>query len=107
LSIWEKLGEINNTRQPEVKNSYDVQTQRQNNTNTSFRQNRFNSQTTYKLVQNNFANTIPQNQIKNVKLISTELEPSEDEEENEQHKDETKNWPQGMGEMDIPLSQTP
>lgn len=107
LSIWEKLGEINNTRQPEVKNSYDVQTQRQNNINTSFRKNRFNSQTTYKPVQNNFANNIPQNQIKTVKLISTELEPSEDEEENEQHKDETKNWLQGMGEMDIPLSQTP
>ena len=107
LSIWEKLGEINNTRQPEFKTSHDIQPQRQNNTNAPYWQNRFNSQTTYKPGQNNFSNNIPQNQVKNIKLISTEIEPSEEEDENELDNNESKNWPQGMGEMDIPLSQTP
>jgi len=107
LSIWEKLGEVNNPRQLDAKNSHDVQTQKQNNTNAPFRQNRFNSQTTYRPAQNKFANSTPQNQTKTIKLISTEIEPSDEEEENELHQDETKNWPQGMGEMDIPLSQTP
>lgn len=98
LSIWEKLGEIENTnKQPN---------------NPPFKQNRFNNQSTYRPPQynNNFIkkdtpfNTQTQN--KTIKQLTTDQELLDDEEETD-NDNESKNWSQGMEEADHLPSQIP